>query len=290
MEYLVKDLPDSFLRQATLQIQSFTTILIRIYVDELGKDLVEPTQIGSGTFVYINGLYGILTAQHVSKCLSGDYCLGLMIGREEEEQRFSIEKSFLAIGVVGKPLDDREQEFGPDLSFIAILDSRKVEAIKTFKSFLNLSRDKDEMLTNPLPLNSGVWFACGAPNLSKFYEPSSNNLGKIESYILHCGVGGVQRDYNLFNYDYLEMDIDLIAQANIPPRLSGMSGGGIWQVTFLINEEGVFIPQRYLFSGVLFYEIYEPRFIRGHGRKSIYKILFEKWPHLFDTSDLSLKN
>lgn len=248
-EIFLNQIPDSFISQIADRLHIHSTILLKLYFDERGNK--QAMHIGSGTFVIIKGIHGILTAQHVTRTLSGDYSLGLTVTREDEEQEFKVDKSSIKIIDVGTSVTE---EYGPDLSFIILADWDKIGTIKVSKSFHDLSRDQEELLTNPPATDFGIWFVCGAPGERTRIEQSRSSFGEIFAFQDYCAAGGVQREYERGNYDYFEMDIDVVSEADIPHNFAGMSGGGLWQVTVARAEDQTLIPKRYLFSGVVFYQ------------------------------------
>ncbi len=262
------DTPDSLLRQITGRLHAHSTMLMRIIVEPDGNE--EGVHIGSGTFVKIGDIYGELTAQHVVSELAGDYLLGLTAAREGETHSFKAQKSSIGVMEITSPASE---EYGPDLGFIILSDWDGVGTIKASKSFYDLSHDNDEWSVNPPPLDSGIWFACGAPGERFERILPEAGFGKVIEFQDFCGVGGIDRRYEKDDFDYLEMDIEFSEETGMPHSFGGMSGGGLWQVTVSRSSEGVLAPSRFFLSGLIFYQGVNAdgvRFLRCHGRQSIH--------------------
>lgn len=271
IELPLSQTPESLLARIAEMVHSYSTALVKMSVDHEGHERIH--QIGSGTFVSVGDTYGILTAQHVSNELHGPCDLGLALIRHEHVLR--IKKDYLKIIEIASASIPSE---GPDLSFIA-LPASNVSTIKAVKSFLELSFDKDKILNNPPPLDFGIWFICGTPSEGTEEEESEKGFGGVISSHGNCGATGVNREYVMGDYDYIEVGIDYSGSGGIPSNFGGMSGGGLWQVLTRQTEEGELEPTKHLLSGVIFYQsdvINQRRFIRCHGRRSIYKNVFDK--------------
>ena len=67
-EYLkISGLPQNLFEEMTSTVHMFSTSLIKVSIDREGKEKL--SLIGSGTFVTIGNVYGILTVDHVTKLL-----------------------------------------------------------------------------------------------------------------------------------------------------------------------------------------------------------------------------
>jgi hypothetical protein len=270
ISYRVSDLSNSLLERITRVLQSHSTALIQI--TQRADRRQRGQLIGSGTFVLIDGIAGILTAQHVTQLLDKSAQLGLIL--VEEEHSFTIDVQHLTI----VELTDRiTPGNGPDLAFIQLPLARVLQ-IKPYRSFWNLSVDREAILTNPPPHNAGVWFVCGVPDERTSIEPSTAGFGRIMSFNGFCGAGGPSSEYEKDNYDYFDFDVEYKDTEDIPTNFGGVSGGALWQVILRGPSPARLEPARYMFCGVPFYQSelrQRRRIIRCHGRKSIYDALFQ---------------
>lgn len=270
-EMNLSDIPEYLIAEIAGVIHSYSTALIKVKPKDIGNE--PPMLIGSGTFVTIQGVQGVLTAHHVAHQLEFGCLLGLIL--LSNEHRHIIEFQHLKIIDIAKGTNDSD---GPDLSFI-VLPSKKVSEIKPYKHFIDLVVDREIMLNGPPETHTGIWFLCGALGEKTREEKSSRGLGQVLSLEGTCSAIGVDRFYTQDGFDYIEADIEYGKGLNLPNTFGGMSGGGLWQVTFTKNSDGKFETVRYFLSGVAFYqsEIKDSkRFIKCHGRESLYKNVYSK--------------
>jgi len=256
-------------RQIAERLRPYSTVLLKLFVDQERRRRLE--LVGSGTYVSIGNTYGILTAHHSAATLTGQYALGLSVGREHEEHNFTVRPDSITITPIAVPITD---EFGPDLAFITLADWDKISRIKASKSFLPLLRDREKMLNDPPPIENSLWYVCGAPYEKLRRDTSEAGFpdGTLEFMDL-CLVGGVDRIIDRGDYDYVETDI-VDPSGDIPTNFEGMSGGALWQVPVAPAEGVPFAPIDHYLTGVIFYQgVSESgtRFLRCHGRKSIYQ-------------------
>lgn len=270
-EMQLSDTPDYLLREISGVIHSLSTPLIKIVQKNKTKEKL--VLIGSGTFVTIQGIYGILTAHHVAEQLELGCSLGIVL--IPGEHRNTTNFQYLEIVNIARGLIDSE---GPDLAFI-ILPDAKVSEIKPYKHFHNLDTDLDRMLNTPLDTHNGIWFICGVLDERTKEETSHKGFGQITSLEGTCSAVGVDRLYKQGNFDYIEIDVEYDKGFDIPKTFGGISGGGLWQVTIKKHPNEKLEPVSYFLSGVAFYQSDikgSKRFIKCHSRKSIYKNVYDK--------------
>lgn len=263
-------LPMPLVERIANTLHSFTTVLVKLQHDRAGN-AKPPLQIGSGTFVSIGNVYGILTAQHVAKELDSDCALGLALLKSEHIH--IIEWQYLDIIHVASAAIPAE---GPDLAFI-VLPIPSVSAIRAVKSFYNLLADRERILSSLFALDWGIWFLCGAPGVNTAKESSALGYEGVFDFGGMCYAAGADREFEKEGYDYIELEVEYKDGADLPSTFGGMSGGGLWQVPLRQNEGGALEPSDLLLSGVIFYESpieNQRRFIRCHGRRSIYEQVY----------------
>ena len=264
------EIPDSILESVSEKVFTYSSPLLKITFDPPDVDYVEV--IGSGTFVRVGDIYGILTANHVAKNLDGECFLGLALLRDEDN--FKIHKSFIKIIDIGIP---NTNGYGPDIAFIMFNDTHRSD-IARYKDFYPLCQNRDEALSYPPPLDVGFWAACGTPQERITLEDSASSFSAAISMQLYCAFGGVEREYIKDDYDYFEMDADYAKAKNVPHSFKGMSGGGLWQIPITFTDDNNIIVNRYLLSGVAFWQSNQSErksFLRFHARKSIYENMWD---------------
>jgi hypothetical protein len=238
------EMPQALINEIAQSLQRSTVALIKIFVGDNGQN--NATHIGSGTLISIGEIYGILTAQHVINELSNGCHLGLTIGREGQEVNFSIPKTYLNIIDVGIP---KEEEYGPDLSFVFIPPVH-VSTIKATKYFFPILIDQERALKDSTP-KEGVWCICGSPEVMTL-EETSEQFNKVLSFCNYCGIGGIPNYFHKNGYDYCEIAVDYRQSNNIPQKFNGISGGGLWQI--VLESEKILKPKSYTFSGVVYWQ------------------------------------
>lgn len=230
--------------------------------------------------VEIDGIYGILTAQHVIDVLPKDGDLGLMISSDVHQ--CIVKSEFLEKIKIAKGTVDSE---GPDLGII-ILPNPIIGQIKAQKSFYNLSLWQDKILNNPPKNHLGIWFLCGIPaEMVNTAEPCKG-FKTVKSFTVLCGAAGVDKEYTKGEYDYFEVDAHYNKGNQIPIDFGGISGGGLWQVT-LKQQKDILEADEMILSGVVFYQ--SPlsnnlRSLKCHGRRSVYKIAISVVRNIYDKS------
>lgn len=271
-QFRIGDIPNELLATITARLHSHSTALMRL-TGRSGPEH-DPLYIGSGTLVSIGRVDGILTAKHVADKLNGPFHLGLVVAREAEDHRFMVDREALSIFGIGQW---KNEEFGPDMSFIVLSDWEDVGTIRASRSFHQLSNDREELITNPPDLDIGVWFACGSPKEMITQGPSDAGFREVMSLTNYCYAGGVDPGDEKDEFDYLDFPLSNGDESDLLSTYGGVSGGGLWQVTIRRSDDGDLVPGRYLYSGLIFWQDVRPdgvRFLRCHGRRSVYDMAF----------------
>ena len=238
------------------------------------REEIEPRQLGSGTFISLEGTHGILTAQHVSKRLPEKGYLGLML-EKGKEGRFRINVEELRILDIATPVEESQ---GPDLSFIRLPDTYVGEIEAREKLFYQLSQHRDAVLDHPFDLDIGAWWVCGVPHEKTEAEESQAGFPGLLHFQSVCFAGGPIRDWSRGGYDYIDFEVDYAGDTDPFGSFSGYSGGGLWQVPIRELEGGTLEPKKVILSGVAFYQTDikdQKRSIRCHGRRSVYRNVYD---------------
>jgi hypothetical protein len=104
--------------------------------------------IGSGTLVEMDGIEGILTANHVAEDILTFSSFALCIG--EFKHRLDIfDKTIIQHIVVGKPPNNTPPQIGPDMSFLRIRDESLLQKLRDQKAFYPL-RLPNNFLLHPI--------------------------------------------------------------------------------------------------------------------------------------------
>jgi len=273
-QFALGETPDDLLVAITSRLHTHSTALMRL-TGRSGPEH-DPLYIGSGTFVSIDEVDGILTARHVADKLDGPFHLGLAVAREGEEHRFMIDRDSLSIYDIAPK---ESQEFGPDISFVVLSDWDDVGTIRASRSFHQLATDREEMLMSPPDPDIGIWFVCGGPGELVKVDASQAGLRGAMSITNYCYAGGVDTGYEKGGFDYFDFPLSNGDSKDLLRTYEGVSGGGLWQVTVRRKEGRGLIPGRFLYSGLVFWQDVRSdgiRFLRCHGRRSVYNRVLSK--------------
>ncbi len=265
----LSETPIELIEEVSKQISHYLIGIVKIQKSLTSEDAI---LIGSGTLVEIENTFGILTAHHVMERLPPQGKIGFVLF--EQLHRYTLQSEFLEKIVVDKELIPSE---GPDLAFI-VLPPTTLGQIKALKSFYNLSLKRDKILSNPFKNDMGIWFLCGFPDEQTTYDRPIKGFEIVKGFHGLCGAGGVEKEYIVGNYDYLEFEVHYNKNSQVPKSFGGVSGGGLWHVPLQKSKEGKITPQEIILSGVAFHQssmINNIRTIKCHGRRSIYKVAYE---------------
>ena len=257
-EFSSSKIPDKFIEGIANALRNYSTALIRLSVGEDEKAIQE--LMGSGTFVTIGDMAGILTAHHVANQFLTSDGLGLTL--IENEQNATIPWKHIRHIEVATPVND---EHGPDLSFL-VLPKPNLEGIMANKSFYPLSPIQKDNQAKRDP-----WFVYGTIGERTTKESPNKGFVEVKGYY---GFGGMTFAENIFSkgeFDYVEVKADY-GERDTPRSFGGMSGGGLWRAPLLINDDEKIVAKGHFLSGVIFYQTSlkdGARFLRCHGPESL---------------------
>lgn len=266
----IADIPDAVTDAAIDRIIRYTVGLMRY--DSDGRRETSKL-IGTGTLVTIDEKSSILTAEHVASQLSEGCKLGVLCSFTSKSERIQFEFRHLAIHRIAKGADDAK---GPDIALI-VLPAAGIDYLKSEKVFYNVSKREREFSVTPMDTKEGFWLTCGILGESQQTTLCESTHTVTKSYLALCGVSGISREYDVGEYDYIEIKVDYNSgNPDVPSSFGGFSGGGVWQMPLVKSADGVINPGGYILSGVVFYQTGIEggwRFLRCHGRKTIYLAL-----------------
>jgi len=251
------------------------TALVLITIDSKGQQ--HPLHIGSGTFVSISNIFGILTAAHVVKKLIREksferpYLLGLTLN--DYPQRYAIHSNSIEPIIIA---NGQIESDGPDLGFIVLPNSER-GTIEARKNFHNLDRKREYILGTPPKFDQGLWAICGVPDEKTIDKPPEINLNPHRRFFTLTGFGSIRGTYTFGEYDYCDFRVEYNSSPNIPDNFGGISGGGLWQIPLRKSSEQTIEPIEYILSGVAFYQTERTglyRWVKCHGRNSIYDMAY----------------
>lgn len=261
-EFELPDIPEQLQSSVNELLWNYTVGILRLEKTPKGLD---PVLSGSGTLVNINGIYAILTAYHVIKCLPKEGRLGLILSKNLEQTTIDIKGlHYLKIG------EGPDLSSGPDIAAI-ILSPSIAATLKAKKSFCNLIKQSDKLLNNPPEINAGPWIVQGFVDEFTKIENNNNGYEKEKAFCNFSTFGGV-KDYRVIDdYDYVTFLLNPENHSSVPEYFNGVSGGGLWQLMLKEDSEKNLIQDEVLLRGVVFYQVNSSA-LNCHCSRSIYDI------------------
>lgn len=261
--------PYEFLENAARELSDYAVSFVKL---QETSAQIDAQLAGSGTLVEIGGTHAILTADHVLEHLPSNGEVGLILPTRFQPQlhRFTLNMEFVEKFRIAKGTHESD---GPDLALL-ILHPSQVGAVKAIKSFYNLSKRRDQILSNPPEINVGVWVLSGMAHEWTVDTTPERGYERVKVFRGIHGAGLVEVEYMRNGYDFLEFKAKYNESYKGPKSYGGYSGGGLWHLLIAKHEDrGLEVADRIL-SGVAFYQSPiegQIRTIKCHGRQSIYR-------------------
>jgi hypothetical protein len=267
------DLPDHIYDQVSEVIHQSTIPII-----------LNKTFLGSGTLVKLDGLLGILTAEHVlnppdREKFNNDSSSQVMQTTDNDGR---IGARWIKVQYLDWWRTSRENnQWGPDLGFILLPAAdpftRSLDAKKTFCDLSFRTTDKLRAGSS----KSGFFAFAGYIDEERRPIPPSHGFDGGEilyGYAFPTGPRENPIEPPENGYDYIELGTDRASSTTMPNSFGGVSGGGLWKVE--INSRDGMPGNEELgevtFCGVVYYE-YEINtqnpYVRCHGPVSVYERL-----------------
>lgn len=229
---------------------------------------------GSGTLVSIDDFRGILTADHVIDSIRNRQEVGLILPSQTPGAVHHVALDVMNCRYFALP-NRGELSVGPDLGLL-IPPPGVVGILQARKSFYNLSRRREMMLSAPPAIDRGIWALWGIPNDWTADGPATAGFAKIKVFRGGLSAGIVSEEYDSGEYDYLVFPALYNDRYEGPDSYEGVSGGGLWQI--LVSHDGAeWTVTDGLLSGVAFFQSLKQKRDQGmerdiicHGRKTIY--------------------
>jgi len=263
----IKDLPDELTGRIQKEIQPYEVILLDPDIKE-----GEIPALASGTLVQMEDQHFILTAKHVSDELSKLDEMGLNLGTDEH--RFTIDTSGLRV------VDVEEQGQGVtdiDLALIKLPHSQ-IGRVSVTKTFWDLSKHKEPVLSQPLDWNNALFLLCGTIGEWAEIENSEGQFSKILNCRCEFMPTGVRKYNCKGRFDYLNLGVSYRNRTDLPESFRGASGGGIWGTQLRRTQDGGIAYSSPILVGMAFKQ--DERIngsrsvitgITGYGPRTIYE-------------------
>jgi len=239
-------------------------------------------QLGSGVLVEVDGVSGILTAEHLvfDKVFQRATGLWTTPHLHSQQVRDRPTTHFTSTNIQMDLLrcypetpELASAEWGPDLAFIRIPKGTKFESsLRAVRNFYSLARDPDSRI-QALNGKDAILAVIGAPGkTTEDLSPTPTHKRAILQLTAFLAAGFEPKTQG--DYDYFDVPVDYESGVKLPKSFIGVSGGAVW---CLVNPQNPDIHEfkstDYVLAGIAFYhdlESAEP-FIRAHGTRSLYK-------------------
>jgi hypothetical protein len=225
---------------------------------------------GTGTFVRIGSIHGILTCAHVLDAIAkNEKIIDLAIFPVRKENRFiqlNIEHcDYIKFG----PSNNQD---GPDLCFIR-LPIPFFDSIGHLVSVKNLEVGRNHAFARAEPSEESVTVVAGM-----IYEWTPE-VQQADQFVVRAlvSVGQIEEKMKIADYDLFRFRPVPDKNFHAPSSYAGTSGGGLWRI-YPKPDDGGEVAFRLI--GVAFYETADRQII-CHGQASVYVKLFDavcnKW-------------
>jgi hypothetical protein len=246
-------------------------------------------QLGSGVLVEVDGVSGILTAEHVvfddrfqkAQVLYSIPHLYSADSVNEPTAHFNATRIRIDLLRCYPEISQRQsdnEEWGPDLAFIRLPPGTNFEgSLRALRNFYGLARDPDTRMQRALNENNTLMAVAGAPGeTSKDVSPTPTD----KRGIIECPVFlAPEFHYRVAEdgYDFFDIPVDRESGVRLPNNFGGVSGGALWRLVNLFEQN---LPMHelkssdYVLAGIAFWQgpgSPLPKFIRCHGPRSLYE-------------------
>ncbi len=228
--------------------------------------------VGTGTFVRIGKIHGILTCAHVVDAIANEKRIDVVIFPVRKTQCVFIPLNVLEHCDYTK-FGPSEDQNGPDLGFLK-LPIPFINSISHLVSVKSLDLGRTHAFATAEPSEKSITVVAGM-----IYEWTPE-VQRTDPFFVRglMSVGIIEDGIKIADYDLFRFRPQPDENFRVPSSYAGTSGGGLWRIYPQPND-GSEVAFRLI--GVAFYET-EDRQIVCHGQASVYVKLFnavrDKWP------------
>jgi hypothetical protein len=240
-------------------------------------------QLGSGVLVEVDGVSGILTAEHVIFNEAFQTATGLWTtphlhseeARDKPTTHFTstnIQMDLLRWFPETPQLDQANPEWGPDLAFIRIPKGTNFESsFRAVRNFYSLARHPESRMQALNGLDT-ILAVIGAPGETSHFTLTLTDMRGTLQLTAFLAAGFEPKTRG--EHDYFDVPVDYESGVRLPKSFVGISGGAVWRLANPQNPAmREFKSTDYVLTGIAFWQDLERSdpFIRGHGERSLYE-------------------
>ena len=222
----------------------------------------------------VDDAFAILTAHHVAELVDGNDVTHLGVNIAAAAHSFFLPRQTLQHVVVGRCAAGVNEELGPDLSLLRLLDLEAIATIASKKSFYNLDVPSRDQFWSNLPIDQMLWYVVGAPAERSRSEGKRGTRNHLLVAVHLIGEGSFKERVTRDGFDFVTLRM-LAGSYNFPLNYGGISGGGVWILPLTMDRNKAPSTISYdppLLAGVAFYQFAlksGERDIVCHGPESV---------------------
>jgi threonyl-tRNA synthetase len=235
------------------------------------------TSAGTGTFVKLGKVKGIITAGHVVAHLpKAKVGLVRFPSVEPALQNFKLDVEHAC----SVPMWDGKEGQAPDLAFLRIPDLDAVNLEAHGAAFYDLGRERKFAPGKPNHLMSKAYAIVGV--IAEWAEDAPGTRPRTKKKIIGglFGAAKIAREFKENGIDLIEVEIDYASSPRNPASYEGVSGGALWELHVELDGERVTNVNKKL-HGVAFRQSDDHRFVVSNGPSAIESLVSSikaKWP------------
>ena len=194
-------------------------------------------QLGSGVLVEVDGVSGILTAEHVIFDRRFQTATGLWTTphlhsqetRDKPTTHFTstnIRMDYIRCYPETPQLDEANPEWGPDLAFIRIPELTNFEkSLRAVRNFYGVARDLDDRKQRALHGNDTILAVIGTPGGTSQVSLTLTDIRGIVQLTAFLAADFEPKTRG--DYDYFDVPVDYESVVKLPKSFVGVSGGAV---------------------------------------------------------------
>jgi hypothetical protein len=230
---------------------------------------------GSGTFIQLGKIKGILTAGHVIDNLPTTGEIGLA-RPTSALQNMRVDMNYTDRDT----LWDKVEAHAPDLGFLKLPDHVVAAVEAQGGVFYNLEKTRETKLSSPSHRMSESRALIGA--VDEWSEKEPGTVPRTKKKVVSALLGAVKstREFNEDGVGLVEVGVDYGSSTRSPKSYEGVSGGALWKVHTELNGNEVVSVQKQL-DGVAFRQSKDNSLVIFNGAQSIASLVEQirrKWP------------
>jgi hypothetical protein len=221
---------------------------------------------GSGTFVQLAKVKGIVTAAHVITNLPKTGLIGLVRSPTRESALQNLR--FDVTHTNGELLSYENEGDVPDIGFLSLPDHTVAIIEAQGGVFYNLEKPRTFSPSSPSNKMTEAYALVGV--VDEWSEETPGTQPKTKKKVVGGLLGAAQitRRFKENETDLVEVTVDYSSSSRVPESYEGVSGGALWELHIELNGQTIVNVVKRL-SGVAFRQSDDHAFVVCNGSPSI---------------------